>query len=152
MRITQINHLAIAVDDLERALGFWRDGLGLEVTHEAREEGQGVEVAFLPVGEAAVELVRPLDGNSGVAKFIERRGGGIHHMCLEVDDLDAALTRLREHGVRLTSEEPYINTAGRRLIFVHPASSGGVLVELYEALPQGASADDGHGAGRSSTA
>ena len=136
MRITQINHLAIAVPDLEQALGFWRDGLGLEVTHAAREEGQGVDVAFMPVGEAAVELISPIGDEGGVARYIEKRGGGIHHLCLEVDDLDAAIERMRVQGIRLTADEPYVNTAGRRLIFVHPASTGGVLLELYEAMPE----------------
>ncbi len=136
MRITRINHLAVAVSDMDEALRFWRDGLGLHVDHGAIEEGQGVEVAFMRVGESAVELVRPLGEEGGVARFLEKRGGGIHHLCLEVEDLDAAILRLRELGMRLTSDEPYINASGRRLIFVHPASSGGVLVELYEALAE----------------
>lgn len=135
MRITGFNHLAIAVPDIERALGFWRDVLGLEVGHGAEEEGQGVDVAFLPVGDGAVELIAPRDDASGTARFLAKRGPGIHHLCLEVDDLDAMIARLRDAGVRLTSDEPYTNAAGRRLIFVHPASADGVLLELYEAVP-----------------
>jgi len=135
VRITGFNHLAIAVPDIEQALAFWRDVLGLQVGHGAEEEGQGVDVAFLPVGDGAVELIAPRDDASGTARFLAKRGPGIHHLCLEVDDLDAMIARLRDAGVRLTSDAPYTNAAGRRLIFVHPASADGVLLELYEAAP-----------------
>ena len=133
MRITGIEHIAIVVPDIQSALTFWRDALGLEVVGSATEEGQSVDVAFMPVGDAAIELVEPSDPDSGVARFLEHNGPGIHHVCLEVDDLDAAIERMRAQGVRLTSEEPYVNASGRRLIFIHPRSANGVLVELYEA-------------------
>ena len=132
-KITGIEHLAVVVEDIESALTFWRDSLGLAVTHEAAEEGQGVRVAFMPVGDAAVELVQPLKDEGGVTRFIEKRGPGMHHLCVAVDDLDGMIARLKERDVRLTSDEPYTNASGRRLIFVHPAATGGVLLELYEA-------------------
>lgn len=134
MKILGIEHIAIAVPDIEEALAFWRDGLGLTVETSAAEEGQAVDVAFMPVGDAAIELVRPTDPDSGVARFLDRSGPGIHHICLAVDDLDAAIGRLRARGVRLTSDEPYVNAHGRRLVFIHPKSTGGVLVELYESV------------------
>lgn len=133
MRVTGMNHLAIAVADIEEALGFWRDALGLEVAGRADEAGQGVEVAFLPIPGGSIELVEPKAEATGIRRFLERSGGGIHHVCLEVDDLEAAMERLRAQGAQLTSDEPYTNAHGRRLVFVHPKSTGGVLLELYEA-------------------
>lgn len=135
MRITRIDHLAIAVDNLDDALAFYRDTLGLEVSHTDLEEGQGVVVAFLPVGDSEIELIEPVDASSSVARYLQKRGPGLHHLCLEVDDLDAALARLGERGVQLIDEEPYIGTGGRRIAFIHPKSAFGVLVELYETLP-----------------
>ncbi len=135
MKITRIEHLAIVVPDIEAALEFWRDGLGLEVAHSANEEGQAVEVAFMPVGDSVIELVQPIDDGSGIGRFLAAKGPGIHHVCLGVDDLDGAIANLRERGVRLTSDQPYINASGTRLIFIHPRSTGGVLVELYESRP-----------------
>jgi methylmalonyl-CoA/ethylmalonyl-CoA epimerase len=135
MRITRIDHIAIAVEDIETALGFFRDTLGLEVSHTDLEEGQGVVVAFLPLGDSELELVEPVDPDSGVARYLARRGPGLHHICVEVVDLDATLDRLRQHGVTLIDEEPYLGTGGRRIAFIHPKSAYGVLLELYETLP-----------------
>lgn len=133
MGVTGMNHLAIAVADIDEALGFWRDALGLEVGAVADEAKQGVRVAFLPIPGGSLELVEPTQAATGIRRFLERTGGGIHHVCLEVDDLEAAMARLRAAGAALTSDEPYTNAHGRRLIFVHPKSTGGVLLELYEA-------------------
>ncbi|MCE7938205.1 methylmalonyl-CoA epimerase [bacterium] len=135
MKVRRIDHMAIAVDNLDTALPFFTQVLGLRVTHTDVEEGQGVVVAFLPIGDSEIELIEPVQPDSGVARFLQRRGGGMHHLCLEVDDMDAALAHLRAHGVRLIDETPYIGTGGRRIVFIHPKSSHGVLVELYEALP-----------------
>jgi methylmalonyl-CoA/ethylmalonyl-CoA epimerase len=135
MKIKRIDHLAIAVDDIDRALGFFRDVLGLEVSHTDLEEGQRVVVAFLPLGDSEIELIEPVGDDSGVARFLGRRGPGMHHLCLEVEDLDTALERLRDRGVEVIDEEPYIGTGGRRIAFIHPRSAYGVLVELYETLP-----------------
>src|SRR5690606_33054607 len=104
-------------------------GLPLERVVSVPEEG--VDVAFLPAGEGEIELLQPADPESGVARYLEKRGPGIHHLCLEVEDLEGALARLRAAGVELITEEPRYNAEGRAYAFVHPRSTGGVLVELY---------------------
>ena len=127
-----IHHVAIAVHDLDAALAFYRDGLGLEVTERREVPEEGVEIAFLPAGEGKIELLRPLDEESGVARFLEKRGEGLHHICLAVEDVEAAMERLRAAGARLLSDEPRLNVHGTRYVFVHPRSAHGVLLELYE--------------------
>ncbi len=131
--IKKVNHVAIAVSDIEGALGFWRDGLGLKVDHVEDVPSQKAVVAFIPVGESEVELVKPTANDTGVAKFLAERGGGMHHLCLEVDNLVEMLADLNAKGVRLINEAP-VELPGRRMAFIHPKSSGGVLVELYELL------------------
>ena len=128
-----LHHIAIAVHDLDAALAFYRDGLGLEVTERRQVDQEGVEIAFLPAGEGEIELLRPLDDNSGVARFLEKRGEGLHHICLAVEDIEAAMERLRAAGARMLSKEPRVNVEGTRYVFVHPRSAHGVLLELYEA-------------------
>lgn len=128
----RIHHVAVVVRDLEAALGFYRDRLGLPVELVLPIESDGVTIAFLPVGESKIELVEPTDPTTGVARFLESRGEGFHHLCLEVADLAAELGRLAGAGVEL------IDTAARRgaegpVAFVHPRSCNGVLVELIEA-------------------
>lgn len=135
----RIHHIAIVVPDTAAALTFWRDALGLAVGSVHDEPAQGVAVTFLPVGEGAIELVEPTDAASGIARFVASRGPGMHHVCLEVDDLDAAVAHLKGRDVRLITEAPVINSSGRRLIFVHPAATGGVLVELYDSSDADAS-------------
>ncbi len=135
----RIHHIAVVVPDTAAALAFWRDGLGLAVGGVHDEPAQGVAVTFLPVGEGAIELVEPTDAVSGIARFLGSRGPGMHHVCLEVDDLDAAVAHLKARNVRLITEAPITNSSGRRLIFVHPAAAGGVLVELYDAVGDDAS-------------
>jgi len=93
---------------------------------------EGVDVAFLPIGESNVELLKPTVADSGVARFLEKRGPGIHHMCFEVDDIDATMEQLRAHNVQLINEQPQVGHGGRKYAFVHPKSTGGVLVELYQ--------------------
>jgi methylmalonyl-CoA/ethylmalonyl-CoA epimerase len=93
---------------------------------------EGVDVAFLPAGGSNVELMKPTAADSGVARFLEKRGPGIHHLCFEVDDIEATLARLREHNIQLINEQPMAGHGGRRYAFVHPKSTGGVLVELYQ--------------------
>ncbi|MGC8856456.1 MAG: methylmalonyl-CoA epimerase [Anaerolineae bacterium] len=130
--VTSINHVAIVVDDLEKALSFWRDALGMEL-HQLREvPAEKSQVAFLPLEGAEVELVRPTDDESGIARYLAKRGPGMHHLCLEVDDLEGMLTQLKAKGVRLINEEPRLSAEGRKYAFIHPEASGGVLVELYE--------------------
>jgi len=134
--IKRVDHVAIVVEDIEAALGFWRDGLGLEVTHVEDVPDQESVVAFLPTGDSEVELVKPTSPDSGVARFLGRRGPGIHHICFEVADLEANLQRLHERGIRLINTQPVIGTAGKKIAFIHPESTHGVLVELYEMTGQ----------------
>ncbi len=131
MRIQGIHHIAIAVSDIEAALTFWRDVLGLELERIEEVPSQKARVAFMPVGGSEIELVEPTDEGTGVAKFLQERGGGMHHLCLEVDDIVEALAHLKSKGVRLINETP-IELEGRKMAFVHPKSANGVLVELYE--------------------
>ena len=130
-KIKKINHVAIVVPEVESALGFWRDALGLELSHIEDVPSQKSQVAFMPLGDSEVELVKPTTTDSGVAKFLAERGPGMHHLCFEVDDMDGMLAQLKEKGVRLINETP-IQLEGRKLAFVHPKSANGVLVELYQ--------------------
>ncbi|MEN4011842.1 MAG: methylmalonyl-CoA epimerase [Chloroflexota bacterium] len=130
-KIKKINHVAIAVADVEASLTFWRDALGLVVDHIEDVPSQKATVVFIPVGESEVELVRPTSDDTGVAKFIAERGGGMHHLCFEVDDIQSMLDDLKTKGVKLINEKP-LELPGRKMAFVHPKSTGGVLVELYE--------------------
>lgn len=132
-KIKKINHVAIVVENIDSALTFWKEQLGLELDHIEDVPSQASKVAFLPVGEGEVELVEPTDPESGLAKYLEKRGEGMHHICLEVDDIDQMLTLLNEKGVRLINEKP-IDLPGRRMAFIHPKAANGVLVELYEII------------------
>lgn len=132
-KIKKINHIAIAVKDVEESLKFWRDAMGLQVDHIEDVPSQKSEVVFIPVGDSEVELVRPTSADSGVAKFVEEKGGGMHHLCFEVDNIDEMLTQLKERGVRLINETA-LELPGRKMAFIHPKSTNGVLVELYEVL------------------
>jgi len=132
-RITKINHVAIAVPDIDASLTFWRDALGLSVDHTEDVPSQKSTVVFIPVGESEVELVKPTSDDTGVAKFIAEKGGGMHHLCFEVDDIDGMLVDLKAKGVRLINETA-LELPGRKMAFVHPKSTGGVLVELYQLL------------------
>jgi methylmalonyl-CoA/ethylmalonyl-CoA epimerase len=135
MKVTRIDHLAIVVDDLEKALKFWRDGLGLEVSRVEDLPEQGAEVTFLTIGDQNVELVKPTDDESGMSSFLEKRGPGMHHIALEVEDLQDSLDHLGAAGIRLIHDEPVVGAGGRRIAFIHPESTHGVLVELYELAP-----------------
>jgi methylmalonyl-CoA/ethylmalonyl-CoA epimerase len=130
--IKNINHIAIIVPDLEGAVAFWEGALGLKLARTESVPEEGVDVAFLPVGDSNVELLKPTVADTGVARFLEKRGPGIHHMCFEVDDIEATLAQLREHNVQLINEQPQEGHGGRKYAFVHPKSTGGVLVELYQ--------------------
>lgn len=130
--IKRINHIAIIVPDLDASLSFWRDTLGLSLTHVEEVKSQESIVAFMPTGDSEVELVKPTTETSGAAKFLAKRGPGLHHIALEVDNLDEMLARLKEKGVRLINETPVTAAGGNRAAFIHPESANGVLVELYE--------------------
>jgi len=105
--------------------------LGLALDHVEEVPSQASKVAFLPVGEGEVELVQPTDRDSGLGRYLEKRGEGMHHLCIEVDDIESMLEVLKGKGVRLIDEEPH-DLPGRRMAFIHPKASNGVLVELYE--------------------
>lgn len=132
VKVKRIDHIAIVVDDIEKALGFWRDALGLEPDHIQEVPGQNSEVAFMPVHGSEIELVRPTTPDSGIARYLEKRGPGMHHLCLEVEDIDSALEHLRARDVRLINEVPQSGTGGKKYAFIHPESASGVLVELYQ--------------------
>lgn len=131
-KIKRIDHVAILVDDLENTLAFWRDALGMELTHVEDVPAEKSMVAFLPVGDSEVELVKPTTSDSGLARYLEKRGPGMHHVCLEVDDIEGMLAHLKEKGVQLINETPMVGSGGRKYAFIHPKSANGVMVELYE--------------------
>lgn len=131
--IKKINHVAIVVKDIDQALGFWQEELGLELHHIEDVPSQKSKVAFIPVGESEIELVQPTSDDSGMAAYLEKRGEGMHHLCVEVDDIDGMLARLKEKGVRLINETA-LELPGRKMAFVHPKSTNGVLVELYQLI------------------
>jgi len=133
MTVKRIDHIAVVVDDIEGALNFWRDGLGMEMTHLEEVKEQESIVAFLPTAGSEVELVKPTTDTSGVAKYLAKRGPGMHHICVEVDDIHATLAQLKAKGVKLINETPTIGAGGKQIAFVHPSSTSGVLVELYQA-------------------
>ncbi len=130
--VKKIHHVALATADMETALAFWRDALGMQVAERREAPQEAAEIAFLPLGESELELVQPTEADTGLAKFLQKRGPGMHHVCLEVDDLDGMLAQLREKGVELINETPRRGADGKRYAFIHPRSAGGVLVELYE--------------------
>jgi methylmalonyl-CoA/ethylmalonyl-CoA epimerase len=130
-KILRINHVAIVVPEIEGALSFWRDALGLDLHHVEDVPSQKSQVAFLPVEGSEVELVRPTTDDSGVAKFLADRGAGMHHLCFEVDDIDEMLAGLKARGIRLINETA-MQLEGRKVAFIHPKSANGVLVELYQ--------------------
>ena len=130
--IKRIDHIALVVEDIESTLSFWRDALGLELAHIEDVPAQKSLVAFLPVGESEIELVRPTTDDSGVARYLQKRGPGMHHISLEVDDIAGMLTQLKGKGVRLINETPVPGAGGMQIAFIHPESTSGVLVELYQ--------------------
>ena len=130
--IIRLDHIGIAVQNVSDALKFFENALGMTLDHVASEEGGKTDVAFLPVGGSEVELVQTQDPESGLGKFLAKRGEGIHHICFEVDDIESALARLRENGAQLIDETPRVNASGMRYAFIHPKSAHGVLIELYQ--------------------
>lgn len=130
-----IDHIGIAVGDLNASLAFFRDALGLELEPAEEVPSQHVRAHFLQAGEAAIELVEPTADDSPIAKFVARRGAGIHHLALRVDDIVAALAELKARGVRLIDEVPRPGAHHSLVAFIHPSSAHGVLVELKQLLP-----------------
>ena len=130
--IKRINHVAVVVDDMEKSLSFWRDVLGIPL-HELRDvPAEKSQVAFLPLAGTEVELVQPTSDDSGIAKYLAKRGPGMHHICLEVDDIVGMMADLKAKNVRLINEAPRQAADGKKYAFIHPEATGGVLVELYQ--------------------
>jgi methylmalonyl-CoA/ethylmalonyl-CoA epimerase len=126
-----IHHIAVAVENLDDALVFYRDAMGIAVTERRNVEAEGVEIAFLPMGESELELLQPLDANNSIGRFLAKRGEGIHHICVQVEDIEAAVNRLESEGARMATEIRS-HPDGTRYAFVHPKSAHGVLMELYQ--------------------
>jgi methylmalonyl-CoA epimerase len=127
----QIDHLGIAVKSLDSAKAIY-EKLGLSVSAEETVEHEKVRLVMVPVGESRLELLEPTSADSTIARFIAKRGEGLHHVCMKVPDLRAAVERLKSDGVRLVSEEIKTGAGGHQYIFVHPSSAGGVLLELVQ--------------------
>lgn len=130
----KIDHLGIATGGIQEALKFWEDALGLETVHVEEVEDQKVRVAMLPLGESRIELLEPLSEDSPISNFLEKRGGGIHHIAVEVEDINASLAKLKKAGMRLIDEEPRTGAEGCLVAFVHPKSANGVLLELVQKI------------------
>jgi len=128
-----LDHIGIAVANLEEALGFYRDALGLEIETPEDVPSQHVRAHFIPAGEGALELLEATDSESPIAKYVARRGPGLHHITLRVDDIAGALASLKGRGVRLIDETPRPGAHGSLVAFIHPSSAHGVLVELKQA-------------------
>lgn len=133
----KIDHLGIAVESIEQALVFYRDALGLDLKHTETVADQGVNVAMLPLGESRVELLEPTGPDTPVGKFIAKRGPGIHHICVAVEDIHATLAELKAKGVQLIDETPRPGAEGCLVAFVHPKGTNGVLVELSQKTGHG---------------
>jgi len=129
--VTKIDHLGIAVESIAAARSFY-EALGLSVAQEETVEHEQVRTAMIPVGESRIELLEPLQGDSVIGRFLQKRGPGLHHVALHVDDIAAALASLKARGARLISEKVQVGAGGHLYFFVHPASAGGVLLEICQ--------------------
>jgi methylmalonyl-CoA epimerase len=129
---TRIDHIGVAVTDLDAALALYEQSYAMELVHRETVTEQGVEAVLLDVGENHVELLRPLAEDTPVGKFLAKRGPGLHHVAYQVSDIEATLDGLRAEGVRLIDETPRVGIRGSRVAFLHPASSGGVLTEIVQ--------------------
>lgn len=132
MKTLKIDHIGIAVTSIEKSLKFYADTLGLTLEGEEVVAEQKVRTAFLPTGDSEIELLEATDPESPVAKFIAKKGEGVQHIAIQVDDIDAALKELAEKGVRLIDKAPRLGAGGKRIAFIHPGDASGVLVELAE--------------------
>ncbi len=131
LKIKKISHIAIAVENIDEALAKYERALGLTPTSREHVASQKVEAALLPIGESSIELIAPA-GNDGLKRFLETRGPGLHHIAVEVEALEAALTILKSLGVPLIDETPRVGAHGHKVAFLHPRATGGVLIELIE--------------------
>lgn len=131
-----IDHIGVAVRSIDRTLDFYRDVLGIEPSHRTEVLHENVEVAVLPTAGGRIELLRSTSQDSVIDRFIQRHGEGLHHIAVQVDDLDAAVERVKRSSGRLVDEKPQIGAEGYRYVFVHPKSTGGVLLELVQRVPK----------------
>ena len=132
MKTKQIAHIGIAVRNIEDALRFYKDGLGLKLTETVEMEDRGLRIAFLEAGEVLIELLEPLHEDSQISKFLDKRGPGIHHICFEVDDIKAGMEHLNSMGLSTIQKEPEIGAEGCPVAFIHPKATQGVLAEILE--------------------
>lgn len=130
--IKRIHHLAVLVENIENSLQFWHDILGIEPSRISDVPGEAARIAFLPLGDSEIELVEPTTQDSGLSRYLVKHGPGLHHVCLQVDDLSELLERLKAKGVQLISDQPQVDDRGWLYAFIHPKSTKGVLVELYQ--------------------
>jgi methylmalonyl-CoA/ethylmalonyl-CoA epimerase len=130
--LDRIDHIGVATDDLDKAIAFYEGTMGMSIVHRETIESQGVEAVLLDVGEGHVELLRPLDSEGPVGKFLAKRGPGLHHVAYSVTDIDEALGRLKDAGIELLNSEPRRGIRDSRVAFLHPRSTGGVLTEIVE--------------------
>jgi methylmalonyl-CoA/ethylmalonyl-CoA epimerase len=136
--LKKIHHVGVVVPNLEQAMSFWRDLLGLRLTKSQTVQDQGVKAALLQVGESEIELLEPLSPDNGVGKFLARRGGGLHHVCFETEDVERELDGAKAKGIQLIDHKPRAGLAGM-ICFLHPRATRGVLVEFAQPFP-----DDAH--------
>lgn len=128
-----IDHIGVAVRSIDASLRFYREVLGLAAERPEDVPAEGVRIAFLPLGESRIELLEPLAPDTAVGRFLDRRGEGVHHICLRVTDIETMLAGMKRHGAEIIEPAPRVGAGGRRVAFIHPRSTGGVLLELVEA-------------------
>src|SRR5437764_11684188 len=128
----KIDHIGIATNGIEEAAAAYRDALGIQITETEEVSGQKVRVAMLPIGESRIELLEATSADSPISKFLAKRGPGIHHIAVRVEDIRASLAELKQKGARLIDEDPRVGAGGCLVAFIHPSSTGGVLIELVE--------------------
>jgi methylmalonyl-CoA/ethylmalonyl-CoA epimerase len=133
--LSKIDHLGIAVESIAAARVFY-ETLGLRVTHEETVEHEHVRTAMIPIGESRIELLEPLQEDSAVGRFLKKRGPGLHHVALHVEDIAASLAELKARGARLISDQVQVGAGGHLYFFVHPSSAGGVLLEICQDVPK----------------
>jgi methylmalonyl-CoA epimerase len=135
--LSTIDHVGVAVEDIDAAIAVYRDALGMPLVHRETVAEQGVDAALLDVGDSHVELLQPLGRETAVGRFLARRGPGLHHVAYRVEDIEATLNALAGAGIRLIDEQPRVGIRRSRVAFVHPASVGGVLTEIVEPAEEG---------------
>jgi len=135
--LKKIHHVGVVVPNLEQAMSFWRDLLGLRLTKSQTVQDQGVKAALLQVGESEIELLEPLSPDNGVGKFLAKRGGGLHHVCFETENVERELERAKAKGIQLIDQKPRAGLAGM-ICFLHPKATRGVLVEFAQPFPDNA--------------